>query len=240
MITRCIITIFTLLLLSGCGPSEKKRAAESERSRIECLDKICENDVLPKYDMAHESLNKLNGEWYVGPRKYFPAGRNTLSFEWWNHKPVFTKEERTPEMQALAMEGKGYDFAIGVFLDSNHIPPSPRGYKLIELARANNWIESQMTIRPGLDALRMKHVMGPRGQFLDHVTYYVATELRGSDGLPPVATCNHEFANGSGGTGFLWHNGIWVSTRMNQKHCADWPEIYTEIDRILKQLKLVQ
>lgn len=83
----------------------------------------------------------------------------------------------------------------------------------------------------------MKHVIGPSGYYIDHVTYYVATQLKGMDGLPPIASCSHDHPSNGGGTGFMWQPGIWMGTRMNQKHCADWPEIYQEITRVLALLK---
>ena len=135
-------------------------------------------------------------------------------------------------------QGQGfYDVAIEIFFRSNNIPSGPLGYRFIELAQQNNWIESRKTVRPGLDAITMKHVLGPGSHYFDHVTYYVATELKGLDGLPPVATCSHAAPQNGGGTGFMWRPGIWVGARMNQKHCADWPEIYLEITRVLGLLR---
>jgi len=80
------------------------------------------------------------------------------------------------------------------------------------MAEQQGWIAERRTVRPGLEALRMKHVVGPHGYRIDHVTYYIATEMRDWDGLPPVGTCDHSYPNGSGGTGFLearrlgWHS----------------------------------
>ena len=83
----------------------------------------------------------------------------------------------------------------------------------------------------------MKHVVGPTGQYIDHVTYYVALGLRGADGLPPVAICNHDHPDNGGGSGFMWRPGIWAGVRMNQRHCLDWPEIHIEVTRVLQLLK---
>ena len=86
----------------------------------------------------------------------------------------------------------------------------------------------------------MRHAAGPRGHYIDHVSYYIATELAGPDGLPPVATCSHADPRNGGGTGFMWQPGIWAGTGMNQRHCLDWPEIYQEVIRVLQQLRKVQ
>jgi hypothetical protein len=85
----------------------------------------------------------------------------------------------------------------------------------------------------------MKHIIGPRGYTFGNETLYVATQLKGVDGLPPVAACDHSRADGGGGAGFMWQPGIWAGIRMNQKHCADWPEIYLEIIRVLQLLRRV-
>jgi hypothetical protein len=92
-------------------------------------------------------------------------------------------------------------------------------------------------LRPGLEQIRMKHVLGPRDLYIDDMTYYVATELTGTDGLPPVAQCNHDDPRNGGGTGFLWQDRIWAGIRMNQQHCADWPEIYQTLMSILALLR---
>ena len=187
--------------------------------------------------LSKEVPLKFGGQWFIGPKDYFSSGINGASFVWWDHKPLSSSTKRPPEAQALAVAGKGDDFSVEIFLRSTNIPPEPHGYKLIELAEAKGWIADRRVVRPGLDAVTMKHVIGPTGQYIDHVTYYIATGLKGIDHLPPVATCAHDHPAGSGGTGFIWQPGIWAGTRMNQKHCADWPEIYQETIRVLQQLR---
>ena len=233
----CCTWLAASLLLVACGPSEKQKAQFAEEKRVHCLDHWCEGDVEPKHDTLKELALKLNGQWFIGPREYFSTGINGASFEWWDHKPSSASMKRSEEAQALAVAGKGYDFSIEIFLRSNNFPPEPHGYALIALAQANGWIASRNQVRPGLDVIQMRHVVGPDGYFIDHVTYYVATQLKGLDGMPPVATCAHARSDGSGGTGFMWQPGIWAGTRMNQKHCADWPEIYLETVRVLQLLR---
>lgn len=227
------LALATCLTLMACGPSEQKRAELAEKRRIECLDTFCEGDVEPLRDKVREVALKINGQWYVGPRAYFSGGAGAV-FYW----PSKTPEIGRPDGQPYPEKGKPfYDVAIEVFLRSNNIPPEPRGYKLIELAEANGWIADRRQIKPGLEAIRMKHVQGPDGYYIDHLTYYVATDLKGSDGLPPVAGCNHDQPGNGGGAGFMWQPGIWAGVRMNQKHCADWPEIYSEVTRVLQLLR---
>jgi hypothetical protein len=71
------------------------------------------------------------------------------------------------------------------------------------------------------------------------MTYYVATDLRTPDDLPPVAACNHDDPRNFGGSGFMWRPGIWDGVSMNPKHCPDWPEIYAEVTRVRSLLRKV-
>lgn len=228
--------VVTSLLLAACGPSDQERLHYAERQRTHCLMFLCDGDVVPIHNNMTEEALKLNGQWFIGPKEYFSTGINGASFEWWDHKPRSSSMKRAPEAQALAVAGKS-DFGITINLRGDHIPPEPHGYALIELAQKNGWIASRTQLRPGLDAIQMKHVIGPNGYSIDHVTYYVATQLKGLDGLPPVATCAHSRPDYGGGTGFMWRPDIWAGTSMNQKHCVDWPEIYIETIRILQLLK---
>jgi hypothetical protein len=196
--------------------------------------------VRPKYDTNSEVATKLNGQWFVGPKEYGVIS-GSLGFFWPSKTPA-NKEHAEREAPEFVPSGQGrssnfYDVGIEIFLRSNDFPAAPIGYQLIELAQKNDWIASRALLRPGLEQIKMKHVMGPRGYFIDHVTYYVALGKTGSDGLPPVATCNHDGPSNAGGTGFMWRPGIWVGTRWNQKHCADLPEIYQEVVRVLSLLK---
>jgi len=72
------ISIFVSLLLAtillvACEPNEKQRAAAVEAKRIECLDKICTGDIVPKHDYTKDAILKLNGQWFIGPEEFFPA-----------------------------------------------------------------------------------------------------------------------------------------------------------------------
>lgn len=231
------ICILSVLLLGACGPNESNRIELAEKSAVDCLYKVCDGDVEPTKNSG-EIVLKLNGLWYAGPQEYFTSF-GVKPIYWWNHKPVLFDEAAPLEMKKMAKEGKAYDLMVEIFLRSSNIPPEPRGYKFIELAEREGWVDRREMPRPGLESITMKNVISPTGYSIDHVTYYVATQLKGADGLPPVATCAHKYANGSGGTGFMWQSGIWVGTRMSEKHCIDWPEIYLEVTRILQLLRRV-
>jgi hypothetical protein len=231
MMIHCAWLLASCLLVSACEPSPERKIQIAEDKRLHCLDHLCDGDVQPKRDLMKEEALKLNGQWFVGPKGYFSAGSNSGMFIW---------PSRTPGYRGGDFPEKGqptYDVAIEIFLGSTNIPLQPRGYKLIELAEAKRWVQSRVTLRPGLDAIKMKHVIGPDGYYIDHLTYYVATNLKGVDGLPPVGGCNHDDPRNGGGIGFMWQPGIFAGARMNQKHCTDTPEIFQEITRVLQLLK---
>lgn len=236
------VALLVLGLLTACEPSKEKKAQLAEEKRVACLDKICDGDNPPKPPVGYV-VSKLNQQWFFVPKVYGDPSFGSMRF-YWPSKAPGGDSEAVKSATEVSRNSNGsisnfYDIAIEIFLRSNNIPTEPTGYSLIELAEKNDWIASRTTLRYGLDAIKMKHVVGPRGQYIDHVTYYIATQIKGLNGLPPVATCGHTHPSDSGGTGFMWAPGIWVGTRMNQKHCADWPEIYQEIARVLTLLKKV-
>ena len=68
---RVASAAFCFLAMTGCGPSDKQRAAGAEEQRVQCLDKLCYGDVIPKFDSSKDEILKLNEQWYVGPKEYF-------------------------------------------------------------------------------------------------------------------------------------------------------------------------
>lgn len=233
--------LIMVVLLTACGPSEKQKAQIAEQRRIECLDKFCDGDIEPKHDMLNEVAFKLNGRWFIGPRKYGNPNFGAIAFYWPSKVAKGDATEIHYAKEALKNRVGGidnyFDIAIELFLRSGDIPSPPYGYALIELAQRSGWIAERRTLRPGLDVVRMKSVIGPQGRSISHVTYYVATNLLGVDGLPPVASCSHDDPRNGGGSGFMWKPGIWAGIRMNQRHCVDWPEIYQETARVLQLLR---
>lgn len=219
--------------IAACGPTDKARAAGAERQRIHCLEHFCPGDREPARDSARDELLKLDGRWFIGPQSYFSSGMNGGSFYWPSGRALRSEVPGNPR---TALEKLDED-VIEIFLRSYMLPTTPTGYALIQLAEKNDWIAERRTLRPGLEQIRMKHVLGPRDLYIDDMTYYVATELTGTDGLPPVAQCNHDDPRNGGGTGFLWQDRIWAGIRMNQQHCADWPEIYQTLMSILALLR---
>lgn len=229
----CIATFF-----QGCGPSDLHRASESGKQEAACRDQPCPGDVAPQITDDTLVALKFNGQWFAGPRAYFSQGRGGAVFYWPSKAPLTGIDGKGGLPPSVAGQ-KFETVAIQIFLRSGDIPAYPRDYRLIQLADKNGWIASRKVVRPGLERIEMKHVADASGSFIDNASYYVATDIADLEGLPPVATCFHGSPDGFGGTGFIWKPGIWAGVRMNQAHCAEWPEIYQEVIRVLQLLKKV-
>ena len=112
------------------------------------------------------------------------------------------------------------------------------GYALMQVAEKNNWVASRRLLRPGLEQWSMKSVAMNDGYRIDHLDYFIATDIAGFDGLPPVAGCTVEGASlGGGGATFAWGDQTRVGVRMDSGLCRDWPEIWREIVRVLQLIK---
>ena len=213
-------------------PSEKQRVMFAEEEQRRCLDKFCQGDIVPK-SSKDEILLKINNQWFIGPRDYSSMGRRGY-FSMGRGGAVFFWSKKESDFG----DGKYYDFnkvAIEIFFRSYAIPPEPRGYARIEKFEKEGRVLERKTLRKGLDSLRIK---GDDGNLSTYTTY-VATELKGFDGLPPVVACGPPPINDAS-TGFFWHYGVYVDIRMHTQHCADWPEIYQEIQRVIQLLKKVE
>lgn len=207
---------------------------QSERLRIQCLDQFCEGDTAPARNLG-EVVLKLNGNWYVGPSYYFGVGIYGATFFWMDGKPISSASEQ--RLSSIMRRGEGRSVSIEVFLRSQNIPSRPRGYELIKLAEQNDWILHRRTVRPGLVQLTMRDGAGPNGYRMSYQDYYLATAIKDSEGNPPVARCAGEGGDATGGAGFEWQPGIWAGVRMSSDKCKDWPEVYSEIVRVLSLLR---
>ncbi len=241
------LALFTVLTMTGCGPSEKQLAAQAEATRIDCLDKICYGDVAPRFDNTKDAILKLNGQWYVGPNEYFTSS-GARGFIWWQQKPITRVETRPPELDALIKDGKGYDFLIEIFLTGRQSWPTPNVEKPWE---AGTWVKEfnriqaeglrmqRKTVTPQLDVISFSY---SDGKAYD-TTYYVATQeksIRG--GEHPVASCRTDILNPNArcSANEFWQPDVFADFRFRAKHAPDWPAIHQEIIRVLNLAKKVQ
>lgn len=225
----------SVFCLAACGPSEQRKAELAEKKRIECLSKKCEGEVEPKHDPSTEVALKLNGQWFIGPREYFSTGTRGASFEWWDHKPISSAMKRPPEAQSLAIEGKGYDFSVEVFLRTKTTTPlGPSRYQALLDAESQGRVISKRSSKTGLEVWHVRDQI----KGMPPAIWYVATGLKDTEGLPPVLGCDNQEPKFDRCTmAFMWRPGIAADVRFRAIHGPDWPEIYLEITRILQLLR---
>lgn len=224
----------TCAFLTACGPSEEKKAQFAEKKRIDCLDKFCEGDALPKYDSQKEVPLKFAGQWFIGPKEYFSSGINGASFEWWDHKPISKGVPRPPGAQALVVAGNWYDISVEIFLRSHDgvIHGAPR-YERLRKAEAEGRLISKAVPRPGLEVWHIRETDG-----VGSGLWYVATQYTATNPNGAVLWCEKSDRKlDRCVTAFTWRPGVAADMRFRAEHSADWPEIYEETIRILKQLR---
>lgn len=231
-----------LMCLSACDPFEKQRAAGAEEQRVQCLDKSCYGDVTPKFDHMKETLLKLNGQWYVGPKEYFSSGRNGGGFYWSSKHPMFKGGSYPERGQDVA------DSVIEIFFTGRQRWPTPNVEKPWE---GTTWVKEfnriqavglrmeRKTVTPQLDVISFFHADGKAYD----TTYYVATQqksIRG--GEPPVASCRTDILNPKArcNSNEFWQADVFADFRFRAKHAPDWPAIHQEIIRVLNLAQKVQ
>jgi hypothetical protein len=151
LLQRMALVLLTAVTMTACGPSDKQRAAGAEEQRVQCLDKLCYGDVIPKFDSKKDEILKLNGQWYVGAKEYFSNSRNGGGFYWPSKHPMF-KEGSFPE------RGQGVaDAVIEIFLTGRQRWPTPNVEKPWEDA---TWAKEFNRIQA--EGLRMQQRPLPR------------------------------------------------------------------------------
>lgn len=235
-------TALSLVVLTACDPFAKEKAEQAEKTRIDCLDKICYGDVAPKFDHMNEAPLKLNGQWYVGPKEYFTSS-GARGFEWWEHKPISAAMKRPPEMQALAVDGKGYDFSIEIFLTGRQSWPTPnvekpweaRGWEAqFEKLQKDGLMITRQQVRADLEVVSFVSADGKPHD----AAFYIATKqknIRGAD-LPGISCSS---SSKTCGTGDFWQEDVYARLRFHIKHAQDWPAIHQEVIRVLNLAKKV-
>lgn len=228
-------------LLAACSPSPEDIAKYKEEERLRCLDHLCEGDKLPQYDYWKNALLKLNGQWFIGTKKYFSGGFNGATFYWPSKTPGHTSGD-FPE-RALVLAGKGDMAKVWIFL--RHYPfPKPKTtvYQFL-LNEEQRGLLLEKFMSPADDQEIWRVYDDPSRKFVSR--YYVAKNLEyappGSG--YPVLSCRDrtEYQESSTCTaGFMWREGISVDIRVHQRHAYDWPAIYQEIVRVLGLLEPVK
>jgi len=224
---RCLTAVLLVVLLGGCKPSPEQQAKSEQRKKEYCLDHSCLGDVQLKFDPKTEIPFKKGGHWFVAPRTY-NGYEGSLAFYWPSKTPMAgLGGEHYPE------QGKDYStVAIEFFIES--MPPEIKLSDVIEKAESEKRIHSRVSIRPELEKVEIKENEGrPNGLG----TYYVSVQEKTYSGWPPIVYCDESSEKGWCGADFLWKHGLKIYVRFNQTHGKDWPEIYSEINRVLNLIR---
>ena len=231
--------------LVACGPSAKQRAEDAEKTRIECSDKICQGDVEPKRNVTREVVLKLNGQWYIGPKKYFASGHGA-AFYWPGKTAAYAPGDFPPGVKGRDF----YDVAIEIFLTGRQRWPQPSAAtpwdgsgwegRFDELQKQGWHIERQR-IQPDLERVRFFDVQGKQYRH----EYFLATQQRKirGNGAPGVA-CDQPDPRPNAlprcTGGMFWQEDVYADFRFHAKHAGDWPAIHQEIVRVINLARKAQ
>ena len=237
LVSRFLLAGLCSMVLTACDPFEKQRAEQAEKTRIECLDKICTGDKPPPRPPG-QVVFKLNGQWFTGPNEYGSPSLGAIAF-YWPSKAAHGDPDAVKQAPEVVFNPNGSvsnfsDIAIELFLRHHDgVTYGPNRIDLLEQARVEGRLVSKTTIRPGLEAWRIKEEGG-----LDPGIWYVATNFVAQAPNAAVLWCrdsNPKFDRCT--TAARWAPGIAWDTRFRAKHAQDWPEIFQEINRVLSLLK---
>jgi hypothetical protein len=240
--------------LVGCDPFEQRRAENEERKQIECLDKFCLGDVEPSHDMLEEEAFKLNGNWYIGPKKYGNPNFGPIAFYWPSGTPSGSDFSASKPGE-LKFNGAGavdnfYDVAVEVILKGRHKYPISSVAAVEKPWERTSWEGrwkemassgmgmTRTELTPELDVVRFKQADGTPYR----MSYFIAKGQKVVLGdYAPVAVCevpSHPM-NRCTGDFFVFDGTVHADFRFNAKHAQDWPAIYQEINRVLQQLRRI-
>ncbi len=220
------------LLATACQPnSEGASTGTGTGANAQCLNSTCSGEDYPPHDHLTQYPFKINGHWYLGPRNYF-GGAALAGFAWYGGRSYSTTDTIPPASQTASQTAPPVALRVLISLSAPRLGAKATGSETIEWADRNGGVLKVTSLSPGLLRYEMNPIVGPDGDRLDRFRYYVATELRGADGLPPVARCESDY-RGRGSFGIAWRDNIFAGIQMHQSHCAEFPEIYREVIRIL-------
>lgn len=226
--------LISLLLLSclpiGCKPSPEQQARVDEQRREHVLNTIQETDVLPKIDTTTQTVLKRGGKFFIAPKEYFGQG-GMHGFYWPSKTPKYVSHENYPERAAIKA-GKIDSVVIAFQIESRQIPNDTSAY--LAEAIANKKLIERRSIREGLDRLVLQT---PSTQYPTEVLYEATKFRLNHADRSPVIGCNDGSSLNAAGTSFPWKDQLYIYVRFNSAHCKDWPEIYTEIIRVLNLVK---
>lgn len=214
-----------LCALTGCKPSSEQQARVAEQRREHDLNTILPTDPDANIDTTKYVRLKRGGKFFIAPREYFQQG-NMHGFYWPSKTPKFTSNSNYPERSAVAA-GKIDTVEIAFQLESSNAEGGT--YGVLQKAAQEGVVIERETIRDGLDKVKRANQRG--------MPIYVATNLKTPSGEPPALSCDERGGGHAGTSGFVWKKDLRIYVSFSANHCKDWPEIYTEIIRVLNLVK---
>ncbi|SDE13335.1 hypothetical protein SAMN05192589_112154 [Paracidovorax valerianellae] len=226
---RWLVIFLGIFICTACGPSDAQMKDYLEKKRVECLDKFCQGDQPPQRDASREILQKLNGQWFIGPKDYY-SGFGAAVFYWPDNAPAFSSDKKKKDNEVAF-----YETAIEVFLHSKTGGAvMANRYQLLVDAEKQGRLISKGSPRAGLEVWKVRDAI----QGMPPAVWYVASQLKDNEGFPPVLGCDDQNPQFDRCTmAFTWQSGVAVDMRFRAKHGPDWPEIYQEMMRVLNLLK---
>ena len=212
--------------LAACGPSEKQLAEQAENTRIECLDKLCYGDVLPKTS-PENSIIKIGGRYFSVPKEY-GSGLIGLVFYWPSKTPLtgpahengFPEKGLNPFHTSIEMFPKSTPAPIE--LSDMVATAVKQGRPTTPISRNSNLEVLTVQLRPETDKLS---------------TIFIARNTTYPSGKPAMAGCGRREPDDVCSAYFAWEKDLSITVRFNQRHAEDWPLIYAEIARVLSLVK---
>lgn len=209
--------------LTACGPSEKQLA---DQTQIECLDKLCYGDVLPKTSPAN-SVVKIGGRYFSVPKEY---GNGLIGL-------VFYCPSKTPltgpahEKDSLEKGLKPFHTRIEMFPKSTPAPIELSD--LVATAVEQGRPTTPVSRSKDLEVITVQLRPEPTNQ----TSIFIARNATFPSGKPAVAGCGRREPDDVCSAYFAWDKNLSVTVRFNQRHAEDWPQIYAEIARVMSLVK---
>jgi hypothetical protein len=228
-IINTVCAVLLMLFLVGCKPNVEQQARVDEQRREHDLNTILSTDPDANIDTAKYVRFKRGGKFFIGPKEYgFFNG--SASFYWPSKTPhhAITDHPEKADVQA----GNFSLVSINFYVESKKIGMNT--YDLVENAGRDGLLIKREKIRQGLERLEIRRA--PTTKSVD--VFYVANEKKlPLSAQPPTISCSEGSSLNGAGTRFMWKAGLSIYVTFSSAHCKDWPEIYTEIIRVLNLVK---
>ena len=230
-----VLGIFFAVNYNKIQASRQKLKAQGDAERRQhCREHFCEGDVVPPFYQGNRdySVFKAGGQFFALPSQYGGV-TGAFGFFWFNKKAY--PSSKPPEELRWA-DGKGWDTAnlIELFAFGYREGEGSKQYQEIDPAR----VSERKMVRDGLEEIILKP---SEGGYISR--YFIATKFKQPyfrDRLPRLYCDDLSSEQNACTTGIPFTETTFIYVRFSVKYGYDWPEIYQEIENILKQIKEIK